>query len=179
MPTREKNREKKGQAIEDLQEILENAEIGIFTDYRGLTTAELNALRQKLDAVQVNYHIVKNTLGRFAATRMGREDLVAFFRGPLAIAFSQGEITECARVLTQYIREAKSVMTVKGGFLSNRTLTAAEVETLARLPSREVLIAKMLGGMQSPITGLVNCLASPLRGVMGVLQARIKQLEGA
>jgi len=82
-------------------------------------------------------------------------------------------------VLTEYIRTTKSILGIKGGFLEDRVLTAKEVETLARLPSREVLIAQVMAAMQSPIYGLVNVLAGPLRGMMGVLQARIKQLEGA
>ena len=67
---------------------------------------------------------------------------------------------------------------IKGGFFSDRLLTSGEVKTLSTLPPREILLAKLLGGMQSPITALVSCLATPIRGVIGVLQARIKQLEG-
>ena len=178
MATREKNREKKMKMIDNLQEILANCNIGILTDYRGLTTADMSELRRKLGEANTNYQVVKNTLARFAAERAGRNDLASLFEGPVAIAFSYGELTEPAKALVDYIRTSKSTMSIKGGFLSDRLLTASDVQKLSTLPSREVLLAKMLGGMKSPIVTLVGCLASPVRGMVGVLQARINQLEG-
>jgi len=178
MDTREKSRKKKAARIDNLEEVFNTAKVGILTDYRGLTTGELNELRRKLDGAQVKYQVVKNTLARFAAERAGRNDLVPLLQGPVAIAFSEGEISEPARLITEYIRSNKSVMSIRGGFLSQRALTSAEVERLATLPTRDVLLARVVGGFQSPIAMLVNCLASPMRGIMGVLQARINQLEG-
>ena len=146
-----------------------------MTDYRGLSTAEITALRRKLDESGIEYKVVKNTLARFAAERAGRDDLVSFFEGPIAIAFGYGDITEPARTLTDYIRTSKASLSIKGGFLGDSLLSSEDVTTLAKLPSREVLLASILSGMQGPITALVNCLASPIRGVIGVLQARIQQ----
>jgi large subunit ribosomal protein L10 len=174
MPT-----EKKVRLVEDLQETLSRCQVGILTDYRGLTTSELTDLRRRLREAGIAYRVVKNSLAQFAAKEAGMDDLAACFEGPVAVAFGHGEAPEVAKVLTEYIRTTKSILSIKGGFLEDRVLTAKEVETLARLPSREVLIAQVMAGMQSPIYGLVNVLAGPLRGLMGVLQARIKQLEGA
>ena len=171
-------REKKAQVIDSLQAVFTDSNIGIFTDYRGLTAAEMTALRRKLDESGIHYRVVKNSLARFAAERANRHDLISSFEGPVGIAFSHGEITGPARVLVDYIRASKSMMGIKGGFLDTGPLTPADIETLAKLPSREVLLAKTLGAIQSPIVMLVNCLASPMRGIMGVLQARISQLEG-
>jgi len=137
--------EKKEKIVESLQDTFARCNVGILTDYRGLTTTELNNLRRKL-----------------------RE----------AVAFGYGEIPEPAKVLTDYIRTTKSVLSIKGGFFEDRVLSSRDVESLAKLPSREVLISQVLAGMQSPIYGLVNVLAGPIRGIMGVLQARIQQLEG-
>jgi large subunit ribosomal protein L10 len=100
------------------------------------------------------------------------------FEGPVAIAFGYGGITESAKVLADYIRASKASLSIKGGFLADRVLTSDDVETLATLPSREILLARVLAGMQSPIVALVGSLVAPMRGVIGVLQARIKQLEG-
>ena len=122
--------------------------------------------------------VVKNTLARFAAERAGRDDLVSSFEGPVAIAFGYGDITEPAKALADYIRTSKISLSIKGGFLSDRLVTSEDVNTLARLPAREELLAKILGGMQSPIAGLVSCLTAPIRGLTGVIQARIQQLEG-
>jgi large subunit ribosomal protein L10 len=174
MPT-----EKKVKIVAGLQDVFTRCTVGVMTDYRGLTTSEINELRSKLREAGVEYHVVKNSLAQIAARNAGLDEVAASFEGPLALAFGYGEATEAARVLTDYIRTTKSILSIKGGFLPDRVLSAAEVETLARLPSREVLLAQVMAGMQSPIYGLVNVLAGPVRGIMGVLQARIKQLEGA
>ena len=170
--------EKKIQIVEGLQEIFSKCNIGIITDYRGLSTAELNDLRRKLRESGIEYKVVKNTLAQFAARRVGMDELAASFEGPVAIVFGYGEIPEPSRVLTEYIRTSKSTMSIKGGFLSDRLLTSRDVETLATLPKREVLIGQVMAGIQSPIVALVSVLAAPVRGIMGVLQARIQQLEG-
>jgi len=171
-------REKKVQIIDELQEVFSECTVGILTDYRGLTTAEVTELRRALRDSDIKYRVVKNTLARFAAERAGKNDLISFFEGPVAIALGYGEITEPARILADYIRTSKTSLSIKGGFLGDTVLTPGEVETLATLPSKEILLGKVLAGMQSPIVTLVSCLVNPVRGFMGVLQARMKQLEG-
>lgn len=170
--------EKKARNIDELQDIFSRVSIGILTDYRGLTTAEMTDLRRKLRDAGIRYQVVKNSLAQFAAQRLGRDDLVGSFEGPVAIVLGYDEITQPARVLTDYIRASKSVLNIKGGFSDTGLLTAADIETLATIPSKEILIGKVMAGMQSPLFGLVNCLTGPLRGIIGVLQARIDQLEG-
>jgi large subunit ribosomal protein L10 len=172
------SREKKAQIIDRLQEAFSKCSIGILTDYRGLSTPEITILRRKLRESSVEYKVVKNTLARFAAERTGKDDLVSFFEGPIAIAFGYDDITEPAKALADYIRASQASLSIKGGFLGDRLLTSEDVATLSTLPSREILLAKVLGGMQSPIATLVSCLTTPKRGIIGVLQARIKQLEG-
>jgi large subunit ribosomal protein L10 len=171
--------EKKVKIVESLQETFSKCNIGILTDYRGLKTSDLNDLRRKLREANVEYKIVKNSLARIAAKNAGLEQVVASLEGPMAVAFGYGDATQAVKALSDYIRATKSILSIKGGFLADRVLSAKDLETLARLPSREVLISRVIGGMQSPIYGLVNVLAGPIRGIMGVLQARIKQLEGA
>jgi large subunit ribosomal protein L10 len=172
------SREKKAEIIDGLQEVFSKCSIGILTDYRGLSTAEITVLRRALKKSDIEYKVVKNTLARFAAERVGKNELVTMFEGPVAIAFGYGGITEPAKVLADYIRASKASLGIKGGFLADRVLTSDDVETLATLPSREILLARVLAGMQSPIVALVGSLVAPMRGVIGVLQARIKQLEG-
>ena len=169
---------KKAQTIENLKEFFSKSNIAILTQYQGLTTAELTALRRKLQASQSEYQVVKNTLFRLAAVGINKGDLVGEVTGPTAVVFGYGEIAAPAKVLADYIRDSKSNLTIKGGFLGDRSLTAAEVMTLATLPPREVLLAKVLGQMKSPIAALLGCLTTPMRSMAGVLQARIKQLEG-
>ncbi|MBA7501144.1 50S ribosomal protein L10 [subsurface metagenome] len=172
------SREKKAQIIDSLQEVFSECNIGILTDYRGLSASEINALRRSLRESGIGYKVVKNTLARFAAERAGKDELVSLFEGPVAIAFGYGEITEPARALTDYIRNSKASLSIKGGFLGDRVLTLEEVETLSTLPSREILLARILGGMQIPMATLVNYLTIPIKEIIGTLQARIQQLEG-
>jgi large subunit ribosomal protein L10 len=171
-------REEKVRIVEELREIFTGCSAAVLTDYRGLTTAELTELRRSLSKSDVNYRVIKNTMARFAAEKAEKGDLVGYFEGPVAIAYGYGDIVSPARLVADYIRTSKSALTIKGGFAGDRTFTASEVESLATLPPTEVLLAKVVAGIQSPIYRLMNSLASPLRGLTGVLQARAKQLEG-
>ncbi len=172
------SKQKKAQIIDRLQEAFSKCSVGILTNYRGLSAPEITTLRRRLRESGTEYKVVKNTLARFAVERAGRGDLVSSFEGPVAIAFGYGDITEPARILADYIRTSKASLSIEGGFLGNRLLTEEDVMTLSTLPSRELLIARVVGGMQSPISALAGCLVTPLRQIMGVLQARIQQLEG-
>jgi len=171
-------KEKKGQVIDSLQEVISRCSVGVLTDYRGLTAAEMTALRRQLREAGVEYRVVKNTLARFAAERAGRDELAGFFEGPVAIAFGYGDITGPAKALAAYMQATKLEIAVKGGFLADRLLSAAEVDDLSKLPSREVLLARVVGGIQSPISALLNRLAAPMTGLVVVLKSRIEQLEG-
>jgi large subunit ribosomal protein L10 len=170
-------KEKKGQIIDSLQEIIARCSVGVLTDYRGLTAAEMTALRRQLREAGVEYRVVKNTLARFAAERAGRDELLDFFDGPVAIAFGYGDVTEPAKALAAYMEDTKLEIAIKGGFLTDRLLSAAEIDNLAKLPSREILLARVVGGIQSPISALDNRLSAPITGLAVVLQSRIKQLE--
>lgn len=172
-------KEQKAQIIDSLQEEISGCSIGILTDYRGLTNEQITALRRRLQEKGGQYKVVKNTLARFAASRAGMEDLAGTLEGPIAIAFGYDDITETAKAVTSYIKESQTGVKIKGGFLPDRVLTEAQVSTLATLPSREVLIGRVLGQMKSPITSLVACLQSPIRGMVNVLNAQIKKMEEA
>ena len=172
------NREQKAEIIEQLQAELSGCDVGVLTDYRGLSNAEITALRRKVQESGGDYTVVKNTLARFAAERSGRADLAELFEGPVAIAFGHGDATGLPKVLADFVRTAGTSVSIKGGFLPDSMLTASEVNQLATLPSREILLAQVLAGLQSPIAGLIRCLAAPMQGFARVLQARIEQLEG-
>jgi large subunit ribosomal protein L10 len=172
------SREKKAKIIDGLEQVFSRCSVGILTDYRGLSAAEMTGLRRRLRELGIEYKVVKNTLARLAAQKGGREELASSFEGPVAIAFGYGDIAEPARALASYIQTSKSVMSIKGGFLPSRLLTAEDVITLSTLPSKEVLVARVLAGMQKPILALVSYLNTPMGGIVGLLQARIQQLEG-
>ena len=172
MPT-----EKKAQSIERLEKELAKANIGILTDYRGLKTPEINGLRRKLQDVNGDYKVVKNTLIRKAAEKTNRTVIKGSFEGPTAVAFGYGDISQTAKVFTDHVRTAKMNLTVKGGFMRNQLLTPADVVAIAALPPKEVLIARVVGGIKSPLYMLAGVLSGPMRGLQNVLTARIKQME--
>ena len=144
----------------------EHQNIGIF--HRAERVTLFNDLRNH-SGISLHFTIIDEI----------RAALTDKFVGPVAVAFGFGEAPDTARAITEYIKASKSILTIKGGFFGNVVIDAAGVEKLARLPSKEVLISQVLGGLQAPLYGLVNVLAGPVRGLAYVLQARIKQLEGA
>lgn len=170
---------KKAAIVRELQDLFERANVAIVTDYRGLKTSDLTALRRRLRDARVEYHVVKNTLGRRAAVAANRPALPEVLTGPTALALGFGDEAEAARVLTDYIRTSRLNLPVRGAVLGDRVLDTAGVQTLATLPPREVLIGQVLGGIQAPIAGFVGVLSAVLGGFVRVLDARAKQLEGA
>ena len=170
-------KEGKAKIISKLQDTLKNCSIGIVTEYRGLKTPDLIDLRKKLKETGAKYEVVKNTLIRRAAEGAGMKQIAEIFDGPIALAYCSKDAPAMARVLSDYIRSTKTTLTIKGGFLDGQLMSAADVSILATLPSREVLLARILGGMQAPIARLLGQFNAPIQGLAGVLQARINQLE--
>ena len=168
----------KAEVISELEGLLGKSKAGVVTSYQGLPTPEIVNLRHKLRDAKLELKVVKNTLLRRAAKAKGKDFLTTHFDGPLAVVLGYDDVSAPARVLMQYITSSGVSMTVGGGFLSDRWLSAAEVKTLATLPSQQELVAKVLGGLQSPITGLVQSLSSPMLGIVYALNARIQQMEG-
>ena len=172
MPT-----DRKVQAVQDMTEWLDGATIVISTSYAGLPVADMTLLRRALREKDVRYKVVKNTLAYIAAEHAGRPELKEIIQGPSAIAFGYGEPTDPAKALSEFIRETRSPLEIRGAVLDGRVLDGAQVEQLASLPSRDELVAQMLSRMQSPIAGLVNVLNGPIGGLARVLQGRIDQMQ--
>jgi len=170
-------REEKVAQVNELAELIAGCRVGILMDYRGISAGKATLLRRQLRKRQVKVRVVKNTLARFAAKKAGRDDLAELFSGPVAMLTSIDDEVEPARALDEFLRGAGVDINIKGGFFPGRLLNADEVKALAKLPTRDILIAQVIGGIQAPIGGLVNCLAAPIRGLAVVLQARKEQLE--
>lgn len=170
-------KEKKAENIDKLEKEFSRCSIGILTDYRGLKTADLDGLRRKLQEVNGDFKVVKNTMAVKAAEKLNRKEITGGFNGPVAVAFGYGEVNEIAKVLADYIRTTKLTIPVKGGFMTDGVLSADDVTALATMPPKPVLIASVIGGMKSPLYGLVGALSSPIRGLQWVLQSRIKKME--
>jgi len=164
--------------VADYQEKLERSEGMILTNYEGLNVAQMNELRNRLRAVGTGYHVVKNTLFRLALQEAKLPELDILLAGPTAVGFCYHDVQPGARVFVEFTREASSLR-LKGGLLGHRVLATEEINRVASLPSREVLLGQVLSGFQSPIRGLVNVLSGPVRGLVTVLKTRTDQLASA
>lgn len=172
------HKSQKEQVVAELVERLRSTESLIVADYRGLTNAELVTLRAKLRGSGAQLQVVKNTLTRRAAEAAGAEALLALLEGPTAIAFveADGDPIAVAKALADTARETK-VVALRGGILSGRSITGADVEALAKLPAPDVVKSQLVGAIVAPLTQLVGLLAAPLRDLVGLIDARIAQLE--
>ncbi|MDO8688988.1 MAG: 50S ribosomal protein L10 [Dehalococcoidia bacterium] len=169
--------EKKKSVVAELTDMLSRCTIAILTVPTGMSVAETTEMRRKLREAGVEFRVVKNTLARRAAKEVGKEALDPLLTGPTGIVFGYGDQVAPAKALLEYGRAAKAEVKIKGGILEKRLLSGEDVRQLAHLPSREVLIAQVLGGLQAPIVGLVWVLKGNLSGLLNVLQARKGQLE--
>lgn len=149
--------ENKKAVVAALTERLKNAQAGVIADYRGLTVAQDTELRTKLREAGVEYTIVKNTLTRFAANEVGLEGLDPVLHGPTALATSADDVVAPAKVLVEFAKNNEQ-LEIKAGFVDGKVIDVNEVKVYASIPSKEVLIAKMLGSLQAPIGNLVRTL---------------------
>ncbi len=172
-------REHKEQVVDELTQRLKAAETLLVADYRGLTMPQIDELRSRLLDSGARFTVVKNTLTRRAAEAAGADALLALLDGPSAIAFleTDGDMVAAAKALADSARET-NVLEIRGGIMQGRTLTAAEVESLAKLPPEDVLRGQVLGAIVAPLTALAGLLNAPLQNLIGLIDARIEQLGG-
>jgi large subunit ribosomal protein L10 len=150
-------------------------------DYRGLKVSEMQAVRRSLRASGVELHVAKNRLLKIAAAAAGRSGLTPMLSGPTALATSGDEIS-LAKALQEAFRPYTKVVTIRGGLLGDVAIDGAALLRLASLPSREVLLGRLAGGIASPLTGFASVLAANLRSLAGALSAvadQKRQSEGA
>ncbi len=161
---------KKEENVARLAELISSSKAVVLGDYRGLTMKDFNVLRAKMRPENVVFTVVKNTLLRRAAEGTSLADIVQGLEGPTAVAFGTEDSIAPARLLADYIREARSPMTIKSGVVEGVAYDAAQVAALAKLPPRDVLIAQVVGGLQAPIAGLAGTLQTMLGSLVWTLQ---------
>ncbi|GEL16296.1 50S ribosomal protein L10 [Pseudonocardia asaccharolytica] len=170
----------KVEAVDEIADRFRGATASVVTEYRGLTTAQLTTLRRALGP-DATYRIAKNTLVKRAAQDAGVEGLDELLTGPTAIAFVQGEPVDAAKALRDFAKDNKG-LTIKGGFMDGRPLTVAEVNRLADLESREVLLAKLAGAMKANLSKAAALFQAPASQVARLAQAltdkRAKEGDG-
>ncbi|HID10588.1 MAG TPA: 50S ribosomal protein L10 [Candidatus Latescibacteria bacterium] len=167
----------KAAAVEELRELFANARGIYLTDFRGLDVATMTELRRRLKASGGGYRVVRNTLARLAAERAGLSELARAFEGPSGVAFTLSEDGVApARVLVDFVREFPE-MDIKTAFVEGRSFPPERVPDLAALPPRNELVAKAMGGIQAPLTGLMWALSGLLCKLVLVLDV-VARREG-
>ncbi|MEG1662141.1 MAG: 50S ribosomal protein L10, partial [Clostridiales bacterium] len=152
--------DKKPQAIEkeaqvaELQKLFSECQAAIITDYRGLTVSQDTVLRNKMRNAGIEYRVAKNTLIKIACQQLGQEGLEPFLNGPTAVAFAQ-DPAAAAKLMSEFIKESKKTE-IKAALLGGKLITAAAVEVLGKLPSREVLLGQVAGAMQAPMAAFAG-----------------------
>jgi len=168
----------KERLVAELSDRLKNTETLIVADYRGLTVTDIDKLRGELLEHGARFQVVKNTLTRRAAEEAGADALLALLEGPTAIAFleTDGDPVAVAKALSNAARDTK-VLQIRGGILDGSTIGEDEVKSLATLPPTDVLRGQLVSAVSGPLMTVVGLFTAPLRDLVNVLDARIKQLE--
>ena len=170
-------RPEKVAVVDEVREKMAGADAALLTEYRGLTVKQLAELRRALRPAGGDYKVYKNTLVRFAAREVVEDRLDSMLTGPTAIAFVQGDPAAVAKALREYARGHQALV-LKGGLLGDKIVTAQDVEALADLPSRDVLLAQLAGAFQAPLVKLAGLLQALPRNFAYGLKALIDERSG-
>jgi len=165
-----KTKAKKEEIIAKLETQLASAKAAVLVNYKGMKVSETEELRKILREKGVSFNVTKNTLAKIVLTKHGIEFDESFFEHPIAIAFAASDEVVAAREIELFAKKNQAVE-ILGGILENKMIDTAMVKRLAALPSREELLAKIVGSIASPLSGMVNVLSGNLRGLVNVLKA--------
>lgn len=174
-----KNLEVKKQVVSDIVEKIKNAKSVVIAEYSGMNVAEVTQLRAKFRAAGVEYVVLKNTLVKRALDELSITGLDEVLNGPSVFAFSTADEVSGAKVIQEYMdADKRETLRVKAGIVDGTVLDPAAVKALASLPPKEVLVAKLMGTLNAPITNFVGVLSATLRSLVYALDAVRKQKEG-
>ncbi len=174
MPT-----DRKIDQVDEIKKLIEEATVAISTDYTGMNVDEMNDLRRVMREQGITYRIVKNRLTDLAADAAGKPEIKEIVQGPTGVAFGFGDPVAPAKAIADFLRaNTRSTLKVRAGVMGDRPLSESDVEHLASLPSRDQLIAQLMGQLQGPISGLAYVLNAPINGLATVLQRKV-EAEGA
>ena len=172
------NKESKQQVVAEMHEKLQRAKAVFLADFRGMNVDKATNLRNELRKAAVEYKVVKNTLLELASRETDKVSLSPHYVGPTAIALSYDDPVAAAKVLSRFAKEQQATFKLKAGILSGKVISVADIQALADLPSREVLLAKLLATMQAPTTNFVGVLAAVPGSFVRLLNAIKIHKEG-
>ncbi|MDY0234857.1 MAG: 50S ribosomal protein L10 [Gudongella sp.] len=174
---KEQTLQAKTSVIDEIKEKIKSAQAMVLVDYRGLDVAQLTELRKMYREAGVEYKVYKNTMMKFAFKDLGYEEFNEFLKGPSAIAFGVNDPVAAAKVTAEFSKKNEK-LEIKAGIVDGNIIDIEGVKSLAELPSREVLVAQVLGGLNAPIQGFANVLQGTIRSLAIVLNA-IAEKEAA
>jgi len=167
----ELNREQKAEAIAAIAERLSTTDTVIATAFHGLSVREVEDLRGALREADAHFQVVKNTLARRACDETGREALLEYLEGQTALVWANGDPAMIAKALNSFAKSTEDRLSMKGGILDGAPISAGELKQLAALPPRDELLARLVGGVASPLQGTANALNSLISGMARALGA--------
>ena len=165
--------------VDELARLISKSTVIIATSHSKLNTPTVDKLRRRLRDTGNQYRVVKNTLVRIAADQAGKPEVKEIVSGPCAFVLGGGDPVETARVFTEHIRNYRLEVEILGATLNGRVLPGNRISELAALPSRNVLIAQLLGQLSSPAVRLVTVLQGPSRGLANVIQRHVEKQQAA
>jgi len=168
------NRDQKAAVIEEVAGQIQEADAVFAVDYRGISVPQAAELRTKLRDADASFRIVKNTLTERAADQAGAEGLKELLEGPTAMTFVRGDAAAAAKALRDF-RRATQLLEFKGGWMNGAALSPDEIDSIAQLPSRDVLYGRLVGMVASPLTGLASAMGGLIGGLARQLQAMADQ----
>jgi len=169
-------RQERAEILDDLEKQFAASSSVVLADFRGIDAEKTLLLRRKFKESSVKFSVAKNTLVKIAAEKAGFEGLDQHLSGPTALAVSEDPVAP-SRVLKEFLKDNPDLIKIKGGYVEGALMTAEEVVALSNIPSRDVLLSKLVGSLQAPVTGFVNVMAGSIRNLVGVLSAIQAQKE--
>ena len=174
MPTK-----KKIEQVEELAELFNNSDTIIMADYKGSSVADLSSLRKALSESSAKFKIAKNTLAKLAAEKTEKKSLANEINGPLGFILSNEDPSKLTKILFEYTKNNEIEFNITKGFVDNQIVDESTLVKLSKLPTKEVLLAKIMGSMNSPITNLVFVLNGTVQALATVLQRHVEKVEEA
>jgi len=169
MPTDQKTK-----AVQEFEKQAREANGLIITSFKSLKTVEFNEMRAKLRPLKGEYRVVKNSLTRIALKNAGMAELADMLEGPTAVVMESGDAIAATKAVFEFAKTHENLK-INGGFFDGKVISGKDLKAIASLPSREVLLATLLGTMQAPMVNLVSVLQAPMRDLVGVLDQIAKK----
>jgi len=178
MEVRALNRTEKEQTIATLQKQIEQYRGAVLANFRGLTVEQINQIRQRLREEKVSFHVVKNTLMKLASRGTDFEKVNQYLEGPTAIAISYGNPVSLIKILLDFVR-TQPLLEIKVGLVEGQLVSPQELKGIATLPSRETMMAQVMGTIQMPASQLAGAIINPIQQLLYVFQTRRDQMAAA